>query len=93
MAAKACYTDGRHRPIPGTGLADVAPRRRSRSSPGRKRTGRIPPFSGDRADGFIWGRGALDVKCGAIGLLEAAERLLENGFRPAGDVYFALRAR
>ena len=49
-----------------------------------------PPFSGDLADGFIWGRGALDVKCGAIGLLEAAERLLEDGFRPSCDVYFAL---
>jgi len=49
-----------------------------------------PPFSGDLADGFIWGRGALDVKCGALGLLEAAERLLEDGFRPASDVYFAL---
>ena len=48
------------------------------------------PFSGDLADGFIWGRGALDVKCGALGLLEAAERLLEIGFSPAGDVYFAL---
>ena len=25
-----------------------------------------------------------------LGLLEAAERLLEDGFRPSGDVYFAL---
>ena len=49
-----------------------------------------PPFSGDLADGFIWGRGALDVKCGALGLLEAAERLLDRDFRPSGDVYFAL---
>jgi carboxypeptidase PM20D1 len=49
-----------------------------------------PPFSGRIADGFIWGRGALDVKCGAIGLLEAAEQLLEEGFRPSGDVYIAL---
>jgi carboxypeptidase PM20D1 len=49
-----------------------------------------PPFSGRVADGFIWGRGALDVKCGALGLLEAAERLLDDGFRPSGDVYFAL---
>jgi len=47
-----------------------------------------PPFSGDLADGFIWGRGALDVKCGALGLLEATERLLEKDFRPTGDVYF-----
>jgi carboxypeptidase PM20D1 len=30
------------------------------------------------------------VKCGALGLLEAAERLLQDGFRPSGDVYFAL---
>lgn len=45
-----------------------------------------PPFSGRIAGGFIWGRGALDVKSGALGLLEAAERLLEDGFRPSGDV-------
>jgi len=49
-----------------------------------------PPFSGRVADGFIWGRGALDVKCGALGLLEATEQLLDKGFRPSGDVYFAL---
>ena len=41
-----------------------------------------PPFSGDLADGFIWGRGALDVKCGALGLLEAAERLLAGRLPP-----------
>jgi carboxypeptidase PM20D1 len=49
-----------------------------------------PPFSGRIANGYIWGRGALDVKCGALGLLEAVERLLADGFRPSGDVYFAL---
>ena len=49
-----------------------------------------PPFSGRIADGFIWGRGALDVKSGALGLLEAAEQLLEEGFQPSGDVYLAL---
>ena len=49
-----------------------------------------PPFSGELSDGFIWGRGALDVKCGALGLLEATERLLADGFRPSDDVYFAL---
>ncbi len=58
--------------------------------PGTETNWTHPPFSGNLADGFIWGRGALDVKCGAVGLLEAAERLLEDGFRPSRDVYFAL---
>ena len=49
-----------------------------------------PPFSGAIADGFIWGRGALDVKCGALGLLEAVERLLAEDFQPGCDVYIAL---
>jgi carboxypeptidase PM20D1 len=49
-----------------------------------------PPFSGAVADGFIWGRGALDVKSGALGLLEAVERLLADGFQPACDVYLSL---
>lgn len=49
-----------------------------------------PPFSGRIADGFIWGRGALDVKSGAMGLLEAAELLLQKGHRPSGDVYLTL---
>ena len=30
------------------------------------------------------------MKCGALGLLEATERLLDDGFRPSVDVYFAL---
>jgi carboxypeptidase PM20D1 len=58
--------------------------------PGTEENWTHPPFSGRIADSFIWGRGALDVKCGALGLLEAAERLLHDGFQPSGDVYFAL---
>jgi carboxypeptidase PM20D1 len=58
--------------------------------PGTEEKWTYPPFAGRVADGFIWGRGALDVKCGALGLLEAAELLLARGFRPSGDVYFAL---
>lgn len=49
-----------------------------------------PPFSGAIVDGFLWGRGALDVKCGALGILEAVELLLGRGFQPRGDVYLAL---
>jgi len=48
-----------------------------------------PPFSGAIADGYIWGRGALDDKCGALAILEAVEHLLGVGFQPARPVYIA----
>jgi carboxypeptidase PM20D1 len=47
------------------------------------------PFSGDIDGGFIWGRGTLDDKCGVIGLLEAAELMLGQGFHPRRTIYFA----
>ena len=39
------------------------------------------PFSGDLADGFIWGRGAMDIKEMLVGILESAEYLLARGKR------------
>jgi carboxypeptidase PM20D1 len=48
-----------------------------------------PPFSGKIADGFIWGRGALDTKGLIICLMEAAERLLAAGFQPTSTIYLA----
>jgi carboxypeptidase PM20D1 len=47
-----------------------------------------PPFSGVVADGFIWGRGALDNKQNMMGLLEAAELWLAAGRRPAHTLHF-----
>jgi carboxypeptidase PM20D1 len=47
------------------------------------------PWSGDIAEGYIWGRGAIDVKCGALSQLEAIEQLLSEGFRPKQDIYLA----
>lgn len=46
-----------------------------------------PPFSGAIEDGYIWGRGALDIKYGLIGILESIEQLLETGYVPSRDVY------
>lgn len=47
------------------------------------------PFSGEIAQGYIWGRGALDIKCQVFGVLEAAEYLLSRGCLPERDVYLA----
>lgn len=48
-----------------------------------------PPFAGEIADGFIWGRGAIDDKASAIGILQAAEALLQAGYQPRRTVYVA----
>lgn len=48
-----------------------------------------PPFEGVIKDGELWGRGTLDTKCTLLGVMEAAENLIERGFVPANDVYFA----
>lgn len=46
-----------------------------------------PPFGGVIADGYIWGRGALDNKSSLMGVFEAVEALLDEGFRPLRTVY------
>ena len=45
-----------------------------------------PPFAGDLADGYVWGRGALDMKGGVAMMLAAFLRAVTRGERPAGDV-------
>ena len=47
-----------------------------------------PPFSGDIAEGKVWGRGALDTKGGLWGMLEGANELAAEGFTPDRDIYF-----
>lgn len=47
------------------------------------------PFSGDIADGKVWGRGAADTKASLMAFLEAAEQLLAQGYVPPTDVYLA----
>jgi carboxypeptidase PM20D1 len=47
------------------------------------------PFAGRIADGFVWGRGALDDKAGVLSILEAVEGLAAQGFQPSRTVYLA----
>jgi carboxypeptidase PM20D1 len=47
------------------------------------------PFSGDVADSFVWGRGALDIKEQVITIMEAVEQLLKSGYQPGRTVYLA----
>lgn len=47
------------------------------------------PFSGDMADGKLWGRGALDDKGGLWAMLQAADELAEEGFAPSRDIWFS----
>ncbi len=47
------------------------------------------PISGDIAEGYLWGRGALDAKGSLGAMLEAAELLVKQGFAPRRTVYFA----
>ncbi|MBR2122664.1 MAG: M20/M25/M40 family metallo-hydrolase [Lachnospiraceae bacterium] len=47
------------------------------------------PFSGDIADGKVWGRGASDTKCSVMGFFQAAEELLSEGYVPPVDVYLS----
>lgn len=49
----------------------------------------VGPFSGEILDGFVYGRGAVDMKGHLIALLTAAETLLAQGFQPKGDLWFA----
>src|SRR6202034_3229457 len=53
---------------------------------------RVPPFSGEIADGCVWGRGAVDMKdMDAIMLAVFRQRLRENR-KPARDVVLAFTA-
>ena len=47
------------------------------------------PFSGDIAEGKVWGRGAADTKASLMAFFQAAEDLLAEGYAPAHDVYLA----
>ncbi len=56
-------------------------------TPGTEDDWKYPAYSGEVAEGFLWGRGAIDMKNHLIGVCEAVETLLEEGYVPERDVY------
>jgi acetylornithine deacetylase/succinyl-diaminopimelate desuccinylase-like protein len=51
-----------------------------------------PAFGGELVDGFVWGRGAADMKGGVAMLVSAFLRAKQEGLRPRGDVVLAIVA-
>lgn len=58
--------------------------------PGTEPRWRYPPFSGAIAEGYVWGRGALDDKSSLMATMEAIDRLVRTGYRPRRTLYLAL---
>ncbi len=77
-------SDPAARPVLFTGHLDVVP-----VEPGTESDWQHPAFAGVIADGRIYGRGTLDDKLGVMGLLEAAESLLAEGFSPRRTLVLA----
>ena len=48
-----------------------------------------PPFSGEIADGKVYGRGSVDTKCSCMAFFQAAEELLAEGYVPEQDVWLS----
>ena len=71
---------GAHAPVLFCGHLDVVP-----PGEGWNRD----PFGGERDGGVIHGRGTADCKGTVIALLEAISSLLEEGYVPSRDIYFA----
>jgi len=62
------------------GHIDVVP-------PGPANMWTYPPFSGTVRDGFLYGRGAWDMKSGVSAMVFALDALRTAGLEPAADVY------
>lgn len=56
-------------------------------TPGTEKDWKHPPFSGEIAEGAVWGRGAIDDKGSLIALFEAIEALVNSDYHPKRTVY------
>jgi len=53
---------------------------------------RRDPFGGEVVEGYVWGRGALDMKGSVAMMLSAVLRAKAEGLSPAGDIVVAVLA-
>jgi carboxypeptidase PM20D1 len=72
------------KPILLTAHMDVVP-----IAPGSEGDWSYPPFAGQIAEHFIWGRGSQDDKGSLLAIMEALETLLADGFQPRRTIYLA----
>ena len=77
-------TEANLKPALLMGHLDVVP-----IEPGTEESWSYPPFGGRIAEGYVWGRGAMDDKVGVLGIFEAVETLLAAGFEPRRTVLLA----
>ncbi len=73
---------GQSPPLLLHGHADVVP--------ANPREWRHPPFAGNVVDGYVWGRGALDMKGGIAMMVAALLRAKAENCVPPGDVVLAV---
>ena len=52
----------------------------------------VPPFSGEEKDGYLWGRGAIDMKDFDAMMLAVARDWARTGYTPPRDVVLAFTA-
>lgn len=65
------------------GHTDVVP-------PGQESEWRFPPFSPVLDGGFLYGRGACDMKCGLAAMITATERFLSSRREHKGSIAFII---
>jgi acetylornithine deacetylase/succinyl-diaminopimelate desuccinylase-like protein len=53
---------------------------------------RVPPFAGELRDGYLWGRGAVDMKDFDAMMLAVVRGWQRTGYRPPRDVVLAFTA-
>lgn len=51
---------------------------------------KYPPFEGKIAEGYLWGRGTLDMKGGVAMMISALLRAKAENLTPAGDIVLAI---